>query len=60
MKNKNEELLKEFSDFCAKHPELRFFQALAVWMDVSRVMVEVGGETYDTYHWKDRINIIIN
>lgn len=31
MKSKNEKLLKEFSEFCKEHPELRFFQALSAW-----------------------------
>lgn len=35
--NKNEKLLKEFSAYCAKYPELRFWQALRNWAGVGYV-----------------------
>lgn len=31
MKMKSEKLLKDFSDYCKKYPDLRFWQALSSW-----------------------------
>jgi hypothetical protein len=31
MKSKNTKLLKDFTKYCEKYPEMRFFQALVNW-----------------------------
>lgn len=65
MKNKNQELLDDFRDFCLAHPELRFWQALRAWAGASFVLIsdvfdgnmfekeymkENEVEIYDTYY----------
>lgn len=45
MNSRNEELMKSFSDYCMKHPEQRFWQALRNWAreevdgDINFIMV---------------------
>jgi len=57
--NKNEKLLADFSAFCAKHPELRFWQALRAWSGFSAILVadkqdltsNILTGLQDTYYW---------
>lgn len=44
MISKNQEALKQFSEYCSNHPEERFWQALRNWAEVSRILVYYGGE----------------
>lgn len=48
---------KEFNEFRAKHPHLRYWQALRAFLKVDRIEVVYGdGEEYvreDTYYWQD-------
>ncbi len=54
MKNKNEKLLKLFTAVCKKHPELRFWQTLSVWIK-GRVFVETKeNDAVDTFYWKNK------
>ncbi len=56
--NKNKKRLKEFTEYCNKHPEQRFFQALRNWLKVDRVLCEKTRkedyghkEVEDTFYW---------
>ncbi len=69
MKNKNEKLLKDFTKYCRKNPNERFFQALRNWMDVEAVCIQLtwesGKETskeyQDTFFWEENIyNLSLN
>lgn len=60
MENKNDKLLKDFADFCVEHPELRFFQALTVWLDVDKVLIEKDGDSHDTYYCESKPRVLIN
>lgn len=33
--NKNQQMLKSFTDYCKTHPEQRFFQALRNWVQMN-------------------------
>lgn len=53
--NKNEKLLKSFTEYCNKNPELRFWQALRNWCGwnfiyVTRNIIDDGE---DTFYWED-------
>jgi len=39
MKNKNKKLLRSFTEYCEKHPEMRFWQALRNWSGYPFVLV---------------------
>jgi hypothetical protein len=56
MENNNSELLGDFSAYCAKHPEQRFWQALRNWAEVSFVYVATGegADHRDTYYFEGR------
>ena len=48
---------KEFDEFRVKHPGLRYFQALAAFLHVSRIEVVYGDDgeytREDTFYWPD-------
>lgn len=50
----------EWNKFRAEHPELRFWQAMAAYLYVSRILVEYHGDqemTYeDTFYWQDEVD----
>lgn len=50
---KSEPLLQEFIDYCAKNPELRFWQALRNWSEVDFLCARQLGEDIkgDTFYW---------
>lgn len=58
MKNKNYKLLKEFTKYCEKHPEQRFWQALRNWAGVGFIKInnslddELGD--IDTFYFEER------
>lgn len=67
-KSRNSELLASFSEYCAKHPDQRFWQALLNWSGVS-YLVSLGApaawvkcvgtngnqvSVKDTYYWEGR------
>jgi hypothetical protein len=56
MKNKNKELLKEFSAYCKTHPNERFWQALRSWSEWHFVCVKNQPfEIFqDTYYWEGK------
>ena len=61
MKNKNKKLLSDFSKYCAKNPNLRFFQALRNWMNVNFILVSNNSEIptftedlQDTFYWETK------
>lgn len=55
--NKNEQKLKEFTEFCKQHPELRFFQALSVWQNCHTVYLEKYDELLKDYYCEDMFNV---
>jgi hypothetical protein len=71
MKNKNLDLLTEFSAYCAEHPEQRFWQALRNWSGADNIMAagtpgldaedqyELADthNTHDTFFWKEKNEI---
>jgi len=53
-------LLDEFTQYCANHPEERFFQALRNWMETGYLLIAEGTdkndnytEIKDTYYWNE-------
>lgn len=57
---KNLKLLCDFAEFCIKHPELRFWQALRAWAEVEKIYHEVYDKevddniALDTFYFKDK------
>jgi len=54
MKSKNENMLNDFSVYCAKNPELRFWQALRNWSGHAFIYVSDSLNDHDitdTFHW---------
>lgn len=63
-KNANK-LLKEFTEFCKKNPDLRFWQALCVWSDQTAIYILPKGHSTDevevrdlrdSYYWENKNN----
>jgi len=61
MKNKNKKLLSDFSKYCVKNPNQRFFQALRNWMNVNFILVNNNLEIptftedlQDTFYWETK------
>ena len=61
MQSKNELLLEQFTEYCANHPEERFFQALRNWMETGYLLVADGTDKddkftgiEDTFYWDDK------
>ena len=52
---KSAKQLDDFVDYCFKHPELRFWQALRSWAKVNAIYVEIESDTdiKDTFYWDD-------
>jgi hypothetical protein len=59
-RNKNRETWKQFADYCKKHPELRFWQALRNWSGYGFVIVTDSPdvinhpEAKDTFYWSGK------
>lgn len=56
MKNKNEEMLLSFTDYCMKHPEMRFWQAVRNWCGWHAVWVSRDSDprdAIDTFGWEN-------
>ncbi len=58
MKTKNSKLLKEFYNYCQKHPKERFWQCLRNWSGFSFIYVTNEptreGETFDTFYFEEK------
>lgn len=68
--SKNEKLLESFTAYCKMYPELRFWQALRGWAEVSflitsdtpphEIMDSVNAihepKLEDTFYWEDKNN----
>ena len=63
MENKNKAVLEDFVRYCAKNPELRFWQALRNWSGYNYVLVanyeiacldDIWRHARDTFSWKGR------
>ena len=48
---------EEWNEFRAAHPELRFWQAMAAYLYVSRILIEYREDEEviyeDTFYWQD-------
>ena len=51
-KSKNKTQLNSFIEFCCRHPELRFWQALAAWSGYDYIYVSNTGkkDLKDTFY----------
>ena len=52
--NKNKKLLKDFSRYCEKHSEQRFWQALRNWSGFSYVYAEDDNGLSDTFYFTEK------
>jgi hypothetical protein len=61
MKSRNEDLLKSFTEYCTRYPDLRFWQALRNWARWNYVYVSLiapediasPNDVIDTYSWEE-------
>jgi hypothetical protein len=59
-KTRNSEVLQDFIDYCIKHPDERFWQALRNWC--GWLFIEVTNDSFysndrhyqDTYNWEGK------
>jgi hypothetical protein len=51
--NQNQDLLREFVEYCEQHPEQRFWQALRNWSDASFIFLKMPDESAsrDTFYF---------
>lgn len=63
MDNRNQELLKDFTEYCVSHPTERFWQALRNWSEVPFIIASqepvfnLGGNVdplKDTFYWEGK------
>lgn len=55
--NKNEKLLKDFTEYCKANPELRFWQALRNWSGWAFIRVSMNDNSgEDTFYWENKDN----
>ena len=47
---KSKKLLEDFVAYCLKHPELRFWQALASWSSSDFVLMKKDGMLQDAFY----------
>ncbi len=53
MKARHEDVLKNFVDFCNKHPDLRFWQALSSWSNSEIFLRSYENNTLiDTFYFE--------
>jgi len=56
--SKNVKLLVEFDEYCNKHPEERFWQALRNWSGFAFICASKqfpsGTDIIDTFHWEGK------
>lgn len=50
-KQESAKLLKEFTAYCKKHPEQRFWQALRNWSGAYAIYQSDGRELKDTFYF---------
>lgn len=48
--NYSRDMREEFAEFCEKHPELRFWQALRAFINVDKIVTIKDGKEEDTYY----------
>ena len=58
-RTKNQDLLIEFGQYCANHPDERFFQALRNWMKVRYIYISNDTVSYcpkiiDTFYFEGK------
>lgn len=53
--NRNSELIMSFAQYCAEHPEQRFWQALRNWSKADVIeFKDYWNNRMDTFHWEGR------
>jgi hypothetical protein len=56
--NKNKKLLSDFTEYCAKNPNLRFWQALRNWCGYNFVYLSneqtIEPGIFDTFYWETK------
>lgn len=55
MESKNDRQLASFMNYCYRHPEQRFWQALRNWAEVQAVLAQprFAGRIIDTFYLED-------
>jgi hypothetical protein len=52
---RNNLILTDFADYCAAHPDQRFWQALRNWSGFNFVTVgDTFDENHDTFYWEGK------
>ena len=51
---RNSKLLEDFTRYCQKYPEQRFWQALRNWSGYPFVLVSDTKKTTDTFFWEGK------
>lgn len=56
MKYKSKQVLKDFIQYCKKHPEQRFWQALTNWSGYNYVLLKElkTDEGVDPFFWRSK------
>ena len=59
MKNDNAKLLKEFTEYCKKHPDERFWQALCNFCEATKILMEQSyvDNIEDTWYWNNKNSV---
>jgi len=57
METKNSKVLADFTEYCVRNPELRFWQAVRNWSGYGYLLTQDFGDgesLRDTYYWEGR------
>lgn len=54
--SKNQTVLEDFTEYCKKHPEERFWQALRNWSNALSILYKdsIQEESKDTFYWQGK------
>ena len=50
----NKKLLENFTHYCEKYPEQRFWQALRNWAEVAYIGAKNEDKYLDTFYWLEK------
>ena len=51
---RNSEPLRDFVEYCANHPDQRFWQALRNWSGAEKIMFDDALVDFDTFYWEGK------
>ncbi len=51
---RNSELLRDFVEYCANHPDQRFWQALRNWSGYNYIIARNEMRDEDTFYWEGK------